>query len=124
MDPNDKFMITGTAYDRAKWLVQIFLPALGTFYYGVAEVMDWPGGEQVLAICGLLAVFLGTLLQISTKNYYNSDAPYDGDMVVVTDPETGGKTAMLQLNEEASTIVEGKSATFKVVDGGEIGPPD
>lgn len=120
-NPNNKFMITGVWYDRAKWFVQLFLPSLGSFYYGLTKIFEWSGGEQVLAVCALIATFVGAILQISTKNYYNSDKPYDGQMVVSQDPNTGKQTFSLEVNADPEDLKDQKMVSFKVTGSPSMG---
>lgn len=58
-----------SAYDISKKVVQVILPAIATLYAGLAsvapEIVPYP--TQVVAIIGLLVVFLGSVLQIDSK---------------------------------------------------------
>lgn len=102
-------------YNWVKWLVQIVLPAVSAFYVGLAALYDWTGSDKVVGTIALLTVFLGSLLGISSKNYRNSDEPYDGTMLVTTSPE-GKKTVSLQLDGDPHEISEKRSVAFKVDD--------
>ena len=62
--------LSNKAYDVLKWLALIALDAVGLCYKTLALVWGWPYGEQVLSTCAALAVCLGTLLGISTAQYY------------------------------------------------------
>lgn len=69
-------------YEFLKLLVQIYLPAFGTLYMTLAAVWGLPFAQQVAASCLAVGTFLGVCLKISTKNYYNNDANFDGDMII------------------------------------------
>ncbi len=65
--------LTNKAYDIMKWVVQLFIPALITLYGVIGSTCHIPYTEQVLTIAGAVDVFLGTILKISTNNYYKED---------------------------------------------------
>lgn len=63
MKLNDK------VYDVLKWLALIALNAIGVLYKTLATIWGWPFGEEILTTCAALALFIGTLLGISTAEY-------------------------------------------------------
>ena len=67
-----KFMMSNEWYDKLKWIAQILLPALGTLYFALASIWDFPYAEQIVGTITAVDTFLGVLLGISTKNYYNN----------------------------------------------------
>lgn len=58
-----------TTYDVLKWICQIFLPALGTLYFALAQIWGFPYGEQIIGTITAVDTFLGLLLGISTMQY-------------------------------------------------------
>lgn len=66
MKLNDK------VYDILKWLALIALNAIGVLYKTLATIWGWPFGEEILTTCAALALFIGTLLGISTAEYNKS----------------------------------------------------
>ena len=56
-------------YDLLKWICLIVLPAIGTLYYALAGIWDFPFGEQVVGTITAIDTFLGALIGISTLNY-------------------------------------------------------
>lgn len=69
-------------YDVLKWIVLVFLPALSTLYYGIAQVWGLPiYAEQVVGTISIIEVFLGALIGISTINYNRAkqEALEDGE---------------------------------------------
>lgn len=56
-------------YDILKWVTMLVLPALGTFYYTLADTWSLPYPEQVLATVTATVTCLGTILGLSTVNY-------------------------------------------------------
>lgn len=63
-------------YDRMKWVVQIVLPAIGSLYAGLAVLWDFPNGNEVVGSLAITALFLGSVLGISSASYKsNQDDP-------------------------------------------------
>lgn len=62
--------LSNATYDRLKWLVLIFLPALAVFLKGLADVYSWTQVGEWVAGINLFSIFLGSLLQVSTKYYH------------------------------------------------------
>lgn len=56
-------------YDVLKYIAQIALPALATFYFTIAQVWGLPYGEEIVGTIAAVDTLLGILLGISTYNY-------------------------------------------------------
>lgn len=56
-------------YDILKWIAMVVLPALGTLYFALAGIWNFPYGEEVVGTITAIDAFLGALLGISTANY-------------------------------------------------------
>lgn len=56
-------------YDILKYVCQIGLPALGTCYFGLAQILGLPYGEEVVGCVAVITTCLGTLLGISSYQY-------------------------------------------------------
>ena len=63
-------------YDVLKWIAQLLLPALGTLYFALAGIWNFPYGEQIVGTITAVDTFLGVILGISTANY-NKQYPPD-----------------------------------------------
>ena len=61
--------LSNKVYDILKWVASILLPALGTLYFALASIWNLPYGEEIIGTITAIDVFLGALLQISTRNY-------------------------------------------------------
>lgn len=61
--------LSNRAYDILKWIAMILLPALGTFYFALAGIWDFPYSEQVVGTITAVDTLLGALLGISTAQY-------------------------------------------------------
>ena len=68
-----KFIMSNEWYDKLKWIAQILLPALGSLYFALASIWDFPYAEQIVGTITAVDTFLGVLLGISTKNYYKNN---------------------------------------------------
>lgn len=105
--------LSNRVYDVAKWLVQLFLPALGTLYFALAGIWGLPAAEAVVGTIVSLTTFLGVILGVSTKQYYESDAPYDGS-IIIQEAEEGQKMFTLELDGDPNEIEHRKQVSFKV----------
>lgn len=61
-------------YNILKYIAQIFLPALGTLYFALAQIWGLPYGEEIVGTITAVDTFLGVLLGISSANYYKVKA--------------------------------------------------
>lgn len=61
--------MSNKTYDILKWIAQIFLPALGTLYFALAGIWEFPYGEAVVGTITAIDTFLGCLLGISSIMY-------------------------------------------------------
>ncbi len=57
-------------YDILKWVAQILLPALAVLYSSLAKTWNLPYGSGITESIVAIDLFLGTLLGISSTNYY------------------------------------------------------
>lgn len=106
-------IFSNKAYDTLKWVALVFLPAAGLLYFGLAEVWGLPAAMQVMASTAALDTFLGTLLGISNHRYNNSDARFDGSMVVDTrDPETD--RVAFDMKRPVAELEQADSVTLRV----------
>lgn len=65
-------VFSNAVYDKLKWVAQILLPALATLYFALSKVWNLPYTEQIVGTISAVDVFLGAILQLSTK-IYNDD---------------------------------------------------
>ena len=81
------FILKDKLYDKIKWLVVIVLPAGGTLYFALASIWGLPSAQEVLGTVLAVQAFLGVILGISSSQYKNSDARFDGAVTVSETPE-------------------------------------
>lgn len=61
--------LSNKTYDILKFLTTVLLPALGTLYFALSSIWNFPYGEQVVGTITAIVTFFGAILGISTKNY-------------------------------------------------------
>lgn len=64
-----KTFLSNKQYDILKWIALVLLPALGTLYFGLAQIWDFPYGEQIVGTITAVDTFLGVILGISNAQY-------------------------------------------------------
>lgn len=107
------FMYKDKTYNRIKILVQMILPAISALYFGLASIWGLPDAEKVVGTIAAFTTFLGICLGISSKQYHESDAAYDGSIVVST-PKVGKKRFSLELNGDPDDLEGKEFIRFKV----------
>lgn len=88
-------------YDLVRTTAMVVLPALGTLYFTIAQITGLPYGEQVVGVIVAVDTFLGVILGISRKQYNNSEAAFDGHIVVAPGEEEGTTDLNVRLDPEA-----------------------
>lgn len=63
--------ISNKAYDVGNYVAKIALPAIATFYAGLAALWSLPAGTEVVGTITLVDTLLGALLVIQKKQYDN-----------------------------------------------------
>lgn len=64
--------MSNKVYDVLKWIALIVLPALATFYAGLADTWGLPYAEQIPTTITLVNTFLGAIMMISSVQYKKS----------------------------------------------------
>ena len=65
--------MSNKVYDVLKWIAQILLPALGALYFALANIWSLPYAEEIVGTITAIDAFLGVILGISSKQYYEND---------------------------------------------------
>jgi len=112
-ETNTSLVLSDRTYNKVKQVTQLVLPGIGSLYFGLSTIWGLPAGEEVVGTTSLMAVFLGTVLGFSSKQYKNSGAAYDGEMVV-TEDGGGVRNFMLSLDKDPEALKDMKSVSFKV----------
>lgn len=61
--------MSNKVYDILKYITQIVIPALATFYFALAGIWGFPYGEQIVGTLTAIDTFLGVILGISSAQY-------------------------------------------------------
>lgn len=111
----EKMKLNNKVYEFFKWLVQIFLPALGVLYFALSEVWGFPHALGVMATLSAIGTFLGVILGISTASYRRANEPEAGYITQTGVDEDGGMPNIgLTLTKLPADILSKKTVTFKV----------
>lgn len=113
-ETSSKPLLSDKTYSTTKWVAQYLLPALGTLYFALATIWGFPEPEKVIGSITALDIFLGVVLGISKKSYDNSEAKYDGALVVDTNHETGNERYSLEVGIPMDDIRDKSEILFKV----------
>lgn len=62
-------MLNNKVYDALKWVALVAMDAVGLFYQTMANIWNWPYGDQVLASCVAISILIGTLIGVSSIAY-------------------------------------------------------
>lgn len=69
-------MLPDKIYEVLRWLVAVFLPALGVFFATLAEVWHWNlPTEAILTTLSAVELFLGAIFGISKVIYDRKENP-------------------------------------------------
>lgn len=77
--PSNFLNLSNKAYDVIKWIVTVFVQAFITLYMTLAQIWNWQDPEKVVLSVSAVAVFLGVLINLSSKKYGKEvDALFQG----------------------------------------------
>jgi len=75
-------MILSTrVYDALKWITLVLLPAIGVFYFSMADTWNLPYATEIVATISGLDLFLAALLGISTNKFNITNPMYRLNLV-------------------------------------------
>lgn len=111
------FIYNDRVYENLKWVTQILLPAVGTLYFALGGIWDWPNIEQVVGTVTAVVTFLGITLGISGHNYQKeavtvSSRP-DGTLNVVRQ-EDGTLLYDFDANDTFAELTDKDGVVFKI----------
>lgn len=61
--------LNNKTYDVLKWLVWLFLPALGVFIGVLGQSFGWENTDTMLTILTAFTTFLGTITGVSNREF-------------------------------------------------------
>lgn len=106
--------LSNQTYDIGRNLTQYWLPATGALYFTLSEIWNLPYAIQIVGTIAAIEIFLGVVLGLSKKSYEDSDAPYDGSLVVGKDAD--GNSQIFRLEAEAPLEELGKKSVLLRID--------
>lgn len=112
MNRRSGVILSDNLYKTIKWAVGIVLPAAATLILALGDIWDWPNMTQIVGTVTALTTFLGVVAGVSTFQYNESDAAFDGTMRVNRQGE--GQLFDLILDEDPLNIAARKEIRFKV----------
>lgn len=72
--------MSNAVYDVLKEIALVWLPAIGALYVGLAKIWGFPFPAEIAGTVALIDTFMGAVLHISSKQYYQElDPPTDGE---------------------------------------------
>ena len=75
-------------YDILKNLCTKWLPGLGTLYFALCKIWNFPYGEEVVGTITAICTFIGVCIGISSKMYYGDTKELN--ITVLEDPSIEG----------------------------------
>ena len=66
--------MSNKVYDVLKWIALVALDALGLFCKTIAAIWGLPLGDELLATCTALSLFLGALIGVSSAQHKKKPA--------------------------------------------------
>jgi len=99
-------------YDILKWVSLVFLPALATAYFGLAQIWGFPYAGEVVATITLTDTLLGSLLGISSAAYKRSDERFDGNLNVIK--QDASLINQLEIKTDPATLAKQNELVLKV----------
>lgn len=107
-------MLSNRKYNFLKAFGMVIAPTSVSLYLVLSPLHQLEHQTSTLSVLSALAAMLGVYLLLSTKAYYESDAPYFGALIVSSD-ESGKTVYQLEIDGDLDEIQERRHITFKVV---------
>ena len=102
-------------YDLLNNLVMVVFPGLGALYFGLAQIWALPEPEKVVGTITVVTIFLGLFVKKAKNDYDNSDAKYDGVMVIDKSiPGALGVSGLKTNGAPMEDLLEGNQVLLKL----------
>ena len=110
---------TNSVYNFMRNLAQLYLPAAGTLYFGLAGIWGLPYAQQIVGTVVAVDTFLGVVLKISEKTY---TPPTDGKLLVdMSNPAKDVYTLSLDSHPQ-HLIDSGQKVATLAIEQAQTGP--
>lgn len=111
--PQAHTLFSSAVFDKLKWASLVLLPSIAAAYFALGSVIEGlPAVDEVVGTIVVLETFLGALLGISHQQYQNSDARFDGRILV--SPGQEEDTTELRVQLDPAAVAEKDEVTVKV----------
>lgn len=106
--------LSNKAYNFVKWLITIALPGVGALYFALAQIWKFPQADNVNGTINAVVIFLGLLINYSTRQYNKTVNAPDGDLIV---NQVDGETYLgLGVNKSVEDLTHKDQVKLNVVD--------
>lgn len=110
--PKENVLLSSSVYDKLKASSLYILPALAAAYFGIAQIWGLPKAEEVVGTVAVIETLLGAMLKVSNVQYENSDAKYDGEVILAPDEENERTEVRSRFNTDA--LLSKKEIVLKI----------
>jgi len=62
-------LMKNKTYNILRFFADVFLPALGALYFGLAQIWNLPYAEQIVGTISVIIAFMDALLAVSKAQY-------------------------------------------------------
>lgn len=100
-DDAPTFAVSDRVYNLLRFFAVILLPAFAAAYFGLAQIWGLPKAEEVVGTLTVIDTLLGVVVRTLRKAYENSDARFDGAIVVEPDEVEGVTNLNVSLDPAA-----------------------
>ena len=118
------FALSDKWYNILKKLVQIVLPAFGTFYFALAGIWGLPYADQVTGTILATCTFVGICLGISTAQYNASGRAFDGHITVTPTSDGVPTVTAVHYNGMPGDLTDKQSITLQVQSAAPLKPEE
>lgn len=103
-------------YDYAKFVALVLLPALGTLYFGLAQIWHFPHPGDVVGSITVVDTFLGVILHVSTSSYHDANKVIEAGHITSTgiDEDNGMPNLAITLTKLPHEILTSKKMVLTV----------
>jgi len=116
-------LFSGPVYDKLKFIAQVVLPAVATFYITVGNLWHWPEPEKVSGTIMAFDFLLGVILGISSNQFKAIDRAQKvieqntTAATIITDsvdPDTGIPNIGLKITQPLEEVLKSNTIRVKV----------
>ena len=110
--PQEDVLLPNSVYDKLKYVSQIWLPALAVFYITIAPYWGLPKPKEVAGTLVALDLLLGACLLALSRAFRNSDARFDGHILV--SPGEEPDTSQVRVLAQTAAVAKKDEIVLKV----------